>query len=388
MTTANEIKSAEPAITETEDFAHTGPGTLAGRFMRRFWQPVYVSRELMAGDRFTVRIMSEDFLLFRGESGKAYLTESRCAHRGTELSSGWVEGDCIRCFYHGWKYEGSGQCVEQPAEGEGFARKIRLRSYPVEEYNGLVFAYLGEDTPPPLPRYPQFDSSEGVLDAGRGTLPYNYFNQVENSVDAVHVEFVHSSSGFSEGGLIGVPKVGAEETEYGMLLSSTRETGVSRIDHFQMPTILYIKVYPYDEESGWRDFLLWRVPIDDHSFHTFFFLMAHIRGKGAERYRSHEDRLLPFTHDSQIVEVGEALRHGKLRFEQIDDRRRMVSLQDYVAQLGQGVIADRRHERLGRSDVAIILLRKLWTQELQAVAEGKPRRPWAWSGDIEATTGV
>src|SRR5713226_7171098 len=110
--------------------------------------------------------MSEDFTLYRGQSGTPHLVAFRCAHRGTQLSTGWVEGDCIRCFYHGWKYDGAGQCVEQPAEDSSFPPKVKIVSYPTEEYLGLIFAYLGDaehgDTgafrPPPLPRYPDFGS--------------------------------------------------------------------------------------------------------------------------------------------------------------------------------------------------------------------------------------
>ena len=98
------------------DFAHTGPGTLAGRFMRMFWQPVYRSQDLDAGYTKPLMIMSEEFTLYRGKSGTAYAVAFRCAHRGTQLSVGKVEGENIRCFYHGWMYDGSGQCVEQPAE--------------------------------------------------------------------------------------------------------------------------------------------------------------------------------------------------------------------------------------------------------------------------------
>src|SRR5215208_3001398 len=134
------------------EFVHTGPGTLAGRFLRMFWQPVCCSYELAAGQALPIRIMSEDLTLYRGQSGTAYLVAGRCAHRGTQLSAGWVEADCIRCFYHGWKYDGTGQCVEQPAEDQAFAPKVRIAGYPVREYIGLIFAYLGEGEPPPLPR--------------------------------------------------------------------------------------------------------------------------------------------------------------------------------------------------------------------------------------------
>src|SRR5919202_5128287 len=113
VATRAETHSADGAA--APDSAHTGPGTLAGRFMRRFWQPVYLARELAPGYAKPIKIMSEEFTLYRGEDGAPHVVAFRCAHRGTQLSTGWVEGDCIRCFYHGWKYDGSGQCVEMPA---------------------------------------------------------------------------------------------------------------------------------------------------------------------------------------------------------------------------------------------------------------------------------
>jgi 5,5'-dehydrodivanillate O-demethylase oxygenase subunit len=108
--------------------------------------------------------MGEDFTLYRGESGKSYVVDFRCAHRQTQLSVGWVEEDCIRCFYHGWKYDGSGQCVEIPGEEESVAGKVRIKSYPVQEYLGLIFVYFGAGEPPPLPRYPECEGP-GILDA-------------------------------------------------------------------------------------------------------------------------------------------------------------------------------------------------------------------------------
>src|SRR5207245_5338080 len=170
-------------LPEYEDFFHTGPDTLAGRFMRRFWHPVALASELAPGRTLPIRILNEDLTLYRGESGRPQVLAPRCAHRGTQLSTGWVEGDCIRCFYHGWKYDASGQCVEQPAEDASFASKVSIRSYPTEEYVGLIFAYLGDGEPPPLPRYPEFEG-EGILEAEKPVVwPCNYFNRLENSPD-------------------------------------------------------------------------------------------------------------------------------------------------------------------------------------------------------------
>src|SRR3712207_1885017 len=104
------------------DYVHTGPGTPAGRYLRRFWQPVACSHEIPAGRAKPVKIMEEELTLYRGEGGAAHVVAFRCPHRGTQLSTGWVEGDNIRCFYHGWKYDGTGQCIEQPAEDAAFAK--------------------------------------------------------------------------------------------------------------------------------------------------------------------------------------------------------------------------------------------------------------------------
>src|SRR5687767_8435488 len=123
---ATDGRTRKDSVTVTyEDLVHTGPGTLAGRYLRMFWQPVCRAEDLPAGHAKPLHILGEDFTLYRGESGKPHLIAPRCAHRGTQLSTGWVEGDCVRCFYHGWKYDASGQCVEQPAEEAGFARKVK-----------------------------------------------------------------------------------------------------------------------------------------------------------------------------------------------------------------------------------------------------------------------
>ncbi|HEY7062182.1 MAG TPA: Rieske 2Fe-2S domain-containing protein [Chloroflexota bacterium] len=110
------------------DFAHIGPGTLAGRYLRRFWQPICLAADLSPGHAKPICILGEDFTLYRGEDGAPHVVANRCAHRGTQLSTGWVEGACIRCFYHGWKYDASGQCTEMPAEDPPSHPRCRSRA--------------------------------------------------------------------------------------------------------------------------------------------------------------------------------------------------------------------------------------------------------------------
>src|SRR5438067_11819636 len=121
------------------DLFRTDPDTLSGRYMRSFWHPVYVAEDLKPGWAKPLRIMGENFTLYRGESGTPHLVAFRCAHRGTQLTAGWVEGESIRCFYHGWRYGPDGQCLEQPGEREPFCQKIRIASWPAQEYLGLIF---------------------------------------------------------------------------------------------------------------------------------------------------------------------------------------------------------------------------------------------------------
>src|SRR3989442_14448040 len=112
------------------EITSTRPGTPGGRFMRQFWLAIHRSEDLSKGHARPIRIMSEDYTLYRGESGHAQVLDYRCPHRGAQLHLGWVEGDDIRCLYHGWKYDCTGQCIEQPAEPPAYAAKIKTRSYP------------------------------------------------------------------------------------------------------------------------------------------------------------------------------------------------------------------------------------------------------------------
>jgi 5,5'-dehydrodivanillate O-demethylase len=391
-----------------DDFVHTGPGTLAGRFLRSFWQPVGLSDDLKPGYTFPIKVMGEEFTLYRGESGTPHVVAGRCAHRGTQLSVGWVEGDCIRCFYHGWKYDQTGQCIEQAVESPSFAAKVKIASYPVYEYLGIIFAYFGEGEPPSPPRYPEYES-DVVVDAATMRVPYNYFQNMENSVDTLHVSWVHRRSNFFADSRLSdfgkgrgsgaasiegyVKECWAEETEYGFVFYDKFENGKIKTSHFEMPNVLHIKVYPIDAESGWRDFVAWKVPYDDESYNNFNLTIAFVTGEAADRYRAHPQN--PRNQKSQrnweeVVRLGEEILTGRRRLtvEDCGELAYSVNLQDYVAQKGQGLVANRDRERLGQSDRIVIMLRKLWSREMAKLAAGEPIKRWRWPGHVEITTGL
>jgi 5,5'-dehydrodivanillate O-demethylase oxygenase subunit len=370
-----------------DDFVHTGPKSIAGRYLRKFWQPVCCSYELAIGQALPMRIMDEDFTLYRGESGAAHLVGPRCAHRGTQLSVGWVEGDCIRCFYHGWKYDGLGQCVEQPAEAETFLPKIRIPSYPVKEYIGLIFAYLGEGEPPPLPRYPKFESSDISLDVAGLKRICNYFNNIDNSLDNAHVRFVHRRHRdvVQDQVVLGDPTISVEESEWGITRYVKYPDGKDLTFFFGMPNINFINGQVVDPVIKRADVMVFKVPVDDEN-HIHFEVRAIALTGERGRAWIEERRELRAKAERDRPELVRAILAGNLRLSEVDPNRiDFVMLEDEIAQTGQGAIAARSHEHLGRSDRGVFLLRKIWERELRNLAEGRPIKQWNYRPDMVPT---
>jgi 5,5'-dehydrodivanillate O-demethylase oxygenase subunit len=351
-----------------EDLSHVGPDAPVGRYLRRFWHPVYRSQDIDLGWAKPIRILGEDFTLYRGENGSPCVVAFRCAHRGAQLSVGWVEGECIRCRFHGWKYDGSGQCVEQPAEKESFAAKVRVRACPTQEYLGLIFAYFGEGDAPPMPRYPDFEKDDVWVETY--VRPCSYLNNVES--DPIHVPFTHRESEFFLTRPVEIPDVVTEETEWGVLIHSTFPSGRTHISHHAMPNILCFR-------EGDRDHLAWRVPIDDNTHASFQLDVTHIKeGEVGHRIRERHRARIGESGRSPN-ELGAAVLRGEVRIQDLaesGERGNIVWIQDYAVQVGQGPAETRGKEWLGLSDKLIILQRKIWLRELHAMLEDKPLKQW------------
>jgi len=369
------------------DFIHTGPDTLAGKYLRLFWHPVFCSHELVAGRAVPIRILGEHLTLYRGEGGTPHVIGFRCAHRKTQLSVGWVEGDCLRCFYHGWKYDGSGQCVEQPAEPKPFAEKIRIPSYPVREYLGLIFVYFGRGEPPPLPRYPKLESPEQSLDTVRLDRICNYFNNIDNSLDNAHVRFVHGRHRETAQDQIvkGDPVISVKESEWGVKRFVQYPDGKTITAFFGMPNINYLNGQVVDAEIKRADLMVFKVPVDDENHIHFEVRSIPFTGDRALEWlqRRREKRAKEAANRADLVR--EVLK-GKLHLNDIDPNRTdYVMVEDEIAQAGQGKIPDRNDEHLGRSDAGVILLRKIWERELRAFAKKEQTKKWTYRPDMVPT---
>jgi 5,5'-dehydrodivanillate O-demethylase oxygenase subunit len=364
-----------PATREHPEI-RSGRDTLGGRYLRSFWQPVFHGADLAPGRALPLRIMGQDFALCRSEAGTTFLLDARCPHRGAQLAAGWVEGESLRCFYHGWRFGTNGACLEQPAEGSSFRDKVQLGAYPTREYLGLIFAYFGAAPAPEFPRYPEFDRSAGFIEIDSYYRACNAFQNLENALDMSHVEFVHRDNSASFSGIGSGLQLEATESAWGVTYRYARPDGAVRVQQFGMPNVFYMTALPTDAEIGWQESLFWWVPIDDTKHMQFSLHRVPATGAAGDAIRARRERRRAEI-DIPHQELCERILGGELTLRDVDPARvDLVRLQDDIAQIGQGRVADRDHERLGRGDVGVIAIRKLWQRELTALERGAALTPW------------
>jgi len=377
-----------------EELAKTGPGTPMGQLLRRFWQPIAAAAEVPKSWSIPIRILGEDLTLYRGESGAPHLVAARCAHRLTHLHVGWVEDENIRCMYHGWMYDGSGQCVEMPAEEASFADRVRIAAYPVREYCGLIFAYLGDGEPPAfeLPRHPELERPDAIRWIQRQIWGCNWLQSVENSLDAAHVSFVHR---WGRLGLFGaavsdvLPKLEYLETESGIRQIATRSADNVRVSDWTFPNHNHIVVPGLSREDPWTHTFPWMVALDDGHCMRLTWQCSFAEGEAAERLKTYlltngyEPTQEPNTYFGRQA-YDPSQHHDDLFFRRACPEpltSELTNAQDYVAQVAQGSVVDRTRERLGQSDAGVRFLRMLLLRELAALRGGRAPKHWTRSGD-------
>ncbi len=351
-------------------------GTPAGEVLRQFWHPIATAESVRAGEAKSIRILGEDLTLYRGESGAPYLVGGLCAHRRTLLHTGWVQGESIRCIYHGWRYDGSGQCREAPAEGEAIAAKAKIPGYAVTQYCGLIFAYMGKGAAPEfdLPRKGAFEKPGLVVLARKQIWPCNWFQMVENSLDAVHVSFVHLAGKvgpFGEAVTSGIPQLEYHETDAGIRQVATRAANNIRISDWSFPNNNHIVTPGRSKQSAWVHRGVWNVPVDDH--HTMKIGVYAIPSEGPEKDRE------TLEHFERYGDYNPAHHHDALFNEKKwpdDPSLQLTPAQDYVAIMGQGRLVDRNAERLGTSDAGIVLLRRIFWREMDKIHRGEAVKQW------------
>jgi phenylpropionate dioxygenase-like ring-hydroxylating dioxygenase large terminal subunit len=367
---------------ENEVMCRVGPGTVMGAFMRQYWVPVGLSRELPEADGapLRVRILGEDLIAFRNSSGQVGLLAHSCPHRGASLFFGRNEEDGLRCVYHGWKFDVAGQCVDMPSEPaeSNFKSKVRATAYPCIERGGLIWAYMGpRATPPPLPHLEANMLPDGEWSVNATLRNCSYFQALEGDIDTSHAQFLHHGSIRAQDARPGTflyyrlndraPRYAVVDTPFGTMYGAYRpaeeDTNYWRIAVYLLPYFVIVPTGLLGHQVSMR---AW-VPMDDE--HTLFITMSRrgldrgerIREGGANQaavYVPNTSGWLGRFNLAINAENDYLIDRDKQRRKESFTGIQGVSQQDHAVTESEGPIYDRSKEHLGTSDTMIVRTRR------------------------------
>jgi 5,5'-dehydrodivanillate O-demethylase oxygenase subunit len=362
------------SVKDNEALSRVGRGTPMGELLRRYWMPVAASVQLADNPVRKVRILGEDLVLYRDRSGNLGLIGDKCAHRRMGLEFGIPEPQGLRCAYHGWLYNAEGHCLETPLEpaDSTFKDRILMTAYPVQELGGLVFAYLGPQPTPLLPRWDLLVVDNAFRQIGAALLPCNWLQCQENSADPTHNEYLHGHffkyilerNGAYDG------NGGSSATS--RAIASMRHHRKISFEPYELGIIKHRLVEGWSEDApdwvighpmifpnmvrlaaGVRNEIQFRVPVDDtHTWHVHY--QCFIPPAGVEA---------PAQDVVPLYEVPLEDERGNYVVD-------CVGAQDMNAWVSQGDLTDRSQEHLGESDRGIILLRKMLKEQMDLVEDG------------------
>jgi 5,5'-dehydrodivanillate O-demethylase len=353
---------------QNERFTQVGAGTPMGNLFRRYWMPFATVAQLAEHPTRAISLLGEHLVAYRDRSGSYGLIQEYCPHRNVNLLWGIPEAEGLRCPYHGWLFDNRGNCLEQPAEAPDstFKARIEIQSYPVEELGGMLWAWMGPEPRPMVPRWEAF-VKEGVRDIGWAVLPCNWLQIMENSLDPVHVEWLHRY--FSNYVL---ERLGLEHDDPSFwrehaLVKPHEKIGFDVFEH----GIVKRRVLKGDNEDhpNWRlghvicfpnmlrqDQI--RVPMDDT--HTLYWWYNVHKQRPDDPVQKAED--IPLYK----VPLPGVDREGLPIWDIVDNN----SGQDNYAWASQGPVTPRWTEHLGESDKGIILYRRLLSRMMRVVEDG------------------
>jgi phenylpropionate dioxygenase-like ring-hydroxylating dioxygenase large terminal subunit len=378
---------------QNRTLTQTGPGTPMGELFRRYWLPVLLASELPAPDCPPVRVklLSERLIAFQDSDGKYGLMDEFCAHRGVSLWFGRNEENGIRCPYHGWKYDTSGQCVEVPSEPveSGYCKKIRLKSYPMVELGGLLWTYMGPpELQPALPAYEWATVPASQRHISKRLQQCNYLQAMEGGLDSFHSTFLHRMSVGDDPLLKRDPASAALlkadphpefvplESPGGLYIATRRNAGADdyywRVTQWLMPCFNLFPPYEGNPYGGHA----W-VPIDDEQSWTFSIDYHPERPLTADEVAAMEAG--KGIHVSVIPGsfIPVANKQNDYLIDRVAQRERRtfcgvtgIGEQDAAVQESMGPIEDRTAEHLVGTDNGIIMTRQRLLKAAKAVQAG------------------
>ncbi|MGH8673230.1 MAG: Rieske 2Fe-2S domain-containing protein [Burkholderiales bacterium] len=382
---------------QNELMTRIGPGTPAGKLLRNYWQPVALVDELEDPRPCkAVKLLGEEFVLFRDERKRHGLLGRHCPHRGADLAYGRTEDGGLRCAFHGWLFDVEGKCLQTPAEPEGSTMRehIRQRSHPVIERSGILFAWLGAGEPSAFPHFDCFVAPDSHTFAFKGYWDCNWLQALEVGIDPAHASYLHrffededtaasygrqfrGTPSDSQMPISKVlrehdrPDIQVERTDFGMRLRTVRR--ISDADsHIRVTNILFPQAFviPMNAEMTISQ---WHVPVGDTGCY-WFSIFTSFTGP-VDKRTMREQRLKTYPAPDYKPIHG---RHDGWGFNPAEQREATftgmgfdINIHDQWACESQGLIADRTAENLGSSDKGIVLYRRLLVDAIRKNVEGK-----------------
>jgi phthalate 4,5-dioxygenase oxygenase subunit len=377
----------------------TRRGTPMGDYLRQFWTPALLASELPKPDcpPVRVRLMGEDLVAFRATDGSVGLVQGACPHRRASLFWGRNEENGLRCVYHGWKYDVTGQCVDMPSEPEesNFKAKIRITAYPTIDRGGVIWAYLGpSDMTPELPAHDWLDLPDTHRYVTKRIEMTNWAQALEGGIDSSHSNFLHArmevylrDPAWVERAanapdmrtryhsLDRSPKFYSTYTDYGLRIGARRDAGDDghywRFTHWLEPYYNLFR-HPQARPGSNGASFAW-VPIDDHRSWTFVFNWNTDHALSEQDIASANNFAGP-----QIEGTFYPARNADNDYLIDRDAQKVETFsgivgtqaQDMAVQESMGSIVDRTLEHLGTSDTAIIMVRRQLMRHAMAATEG------------------
>ena len=379
--------------TEMNDLlTRVGRGTPMGDAMRRYWMPALLSWELEAdGAPVRLKLLGESLVAFRDTSGSVGIMAEQCPHRGASLWLGRNEEDGLRCVYHGWKFDVTGQCVDMMNEPEKFNFKDKMKAvaYPTEEFGDIIWTYMGPaDKRPASPKFEWTQVAEGHRYVTKVWQECNWLQALEGGIDTSHAPILHRAlkanpvhpgigldTPFVRGS---APTLEVENTDYGYRYFGIRTMGEKghyvRGYHFVMP---FTQLRPVGGGKPRVDGHFW-VPMDDEN--VMVYNWGYSYGEAGLSHEESEGRTggNNFGDDVDIDNGFKAVRNkGNDWLIERDVQKtdtftgiRGINTQDRATQESMGRVMDRTKEHLGTADRAIIATRKLLEQAIRVTQDG------------------
>ena len=366
--------------------SHTDHGTPAGEYLRRYWHPVALSSEI-TNTPLELRILGEDLVIFKTKENKVGLVHKHCTHRRASLVFGKTESKGIRCCYHGWLFSPDGEILETPGEDPQskqakFVReKFKLGAYPIKEFKGIVFAFLGP--PKKIPEFPYYDVYETPYTK---RSPYkikyncNWIQVLDAIMDPVHTSFLHGQSSgiqFSEGfGEVGEIDFFERGNQYlGANIRRIDDNVWIRINELILPNFTQAgSAFAADGTKtkyfGRSSFTRWVVPVDDH--HCVAIAWANFGERGD-----------PIEYDNK--EGYERIEAGEIIDRSFEEKQKSPGDAEAVESMGS--ISTHRGEHLMETDYGIMAYRKHIRKSINELQDGiDPMQPKK-NGDLIKTYG-